>query len=551
MDELKIEFSSGLTVLTGETGAGKSILLEALGLVTGKRAETNCVKKGKEKASITAAFDIENNKIAKQILQENALDVDECILRRILDKDGKSKAFCNDELVTLSFLKKISPSLLDIHSQHQSQSLLKPELQRKYIDDSAGGSDKVERLTTIYKSYQACRSKRDSLTKNNLDGHRLELLKHLISEFETPGISLEEIHTIEDEHRQLTNDQESCETYFLVSNLLDGSENNAAGLIEKSLSHLSKLKPEDGALIKNDLAIAQEHISNASKALSEQIRFDQRSEKKLRETEKKLSMLHSLARKHKCQIGELDQAYSRLKEEANEANSKENLINQLNEKITKEKERYFELARTVREMRLTKSADLSEKISKHLRSLGLPNAELKVEINEIEQEEPLPNGMERIEFRLKTNPAQEPLCLSKIASGGELSRVSLALQATIASQSKVPASVYDEVDSGIGGNTAKLVGKNLKKISKTNQVICITHSAQVACAGNHHFSITKKSDKQDTMVIIDYLSQDEREKEVARMLGNTDQGKVAIEHARQLLREAAISSGPEDSTNVG
>ena len=551
MDELKVEFSSGLTVLTGETGAGKSILLEALGLVTGKRAEASCVKKGQKRASITAVFDIEKNEIAKQILQENALDDEICILRRILDKDGKSKAFCNDESVTLSFLKKIAPSLLDIHSQHQNQSLLKPESQRKYIDDSSGGSDKVDRLLAIYKNYQFCKSKLDELTENSLDNHKQELLSHLISEFENPAINLAEIHTIEDEHRRLTNNQESYETFFLVSNLLDGADNNATEIIEKSLNYLSKLKSDKGTSIQKDLNVAHEHILNATRALSDQIQFDQNSEAKLSGIEKKLSSLHNLARKHKCRIIELDLVYAKLKEEADDAKDRENLINELNEKILREKEKYFKLARTVREMRLSKSAELSEKISKHLKNLGLPHAELTVEIKEINQEEPLPNGMESIEFRLKTNPAQEPLCLSKVASGGELSRVSLALQATIASQSNVPASIYDEVDSGIGGNTAKIVGKNLKQISKKNQVICITHSAQVACAGHHHFSITKKSDDHNTMVMIDYLNQGEREKEVARMLGNTDQGKVAIEHARQLLREAAISSGSDDSTNVG
>ena len=184
------------------------------------------------------------------------------------------------------------------------------------------------------------------------------------------------------------------------------------------------------------------------------------------------------------------------------------------------------------------STELGQEISKRLKKFGVPHAELIINIEEIEQEEPLPNGMETVEFRIKTNPSQEPLSLSKIASGGELSRVSLALQSTIAVQSNIPASVYDEVDSGIGGNTAKIVGKNLKQISEKNQVICITHSAQVACAGNHHFSITKKQNDKDTIVKVEYLNDAEREKEVARMLGNTDQGKVAIEHARQLLQDA-------------
>jgi len=538
VDELEVDFDTGLTVLTGETGAGKSILLEALSLATGKRAETSHVKNSAKKATITAIFEINENKHAKQMLRENELDEEICILRRILDKDGKSKAFCNDEPVTLSFLKKISLSLLDIHSQHQSQSLLKPDSQRKYIDDSAGNSALVGELTTIYKSYQSNILELNGLSKNNSDEQQLELLNHLISEFEDNDVDLSEIHTIEDEHKRLNNSKESSELFLEVSSLLEGSENNASGIIERSLNLLSKLNSDESKSIENNLTIAHEHLLDASRMLSEQLQEELGLESKLFKIENRLSYLHNLARKHRCQIGELDQAYKRLKDELNQANNKGDLINKIKEKLSGQKKEYFKLAEKVRNTRKIKSAELSLEISRRLKNLGLPHAELIINIEEIDQEEPLPNGMETIEFRIKTNPSQEPLSLSKIASGGELSRVSLALQSAIAVQSNIPASIYDEVDSGIGGNTAKIVGKNLKQISKKNQVICITHSAQVACAGNHHFSITKRQNDKDTTVKVEYLNAAEREKEIARMLGNTEQGKVAIEHARQLLQDA-------------
>ena len=538
MDELEVNFDAGLTVLTGETGAGKSILLEALSLATGKRAETNHIKDGSKPATITAIFEINENEQAKQVLRENALDEEICILRRILYKDGKSKAFCNDEPVTLSFLKKIALCLLDIHSQHQSQSLLKPDSQRKYIDDSAGNSALVDKLTSIYNSYRLNKFKLNELSKTNFDEQRIELLNHLISEFEDNDIQLTEIHTIEDEHKHLTNNKESSELFLEISNLLDGPENNACEIIGRSLHLLSKSNSDVSKSIENNLRIAHEHLLDASRVLSEQTSVELSSESKLFKIENSLSRLHNLARKHKCQIVELDQAYTRLKEEVIQVNEREEMINQLKGELLQQKEEYFQLAKTIRNIRKMKSTELGQEISKRLKKLGLPHAELIINIEEIEQEEPLPNGMETIEFRIKTNPSQEPLSLSKIASGGELSRVSLALQSTIAVQSNIPASVYDEVDSGIGGNTAKIVGKNLKQISERNQVICITHSAQVACAGNHHFSITKKQNDKDTIVKVEYLNDAEREKEVARMLGNTDQGKVAIEHARQLLQDA-------------
>lgn len=538
VDELEVDFDTGLTVLTGETGAGKSILLEALSLATGKRAETSYAKNSAKKATITAIFEINENKHAKQMLRENGLDEEICILRRMLDNDGKSKAFCNDEPVTLSFLKKISLSLLDIHSQHQSQSLLKPDSQRKYIDDSAGNSDLVGELTSIYKSYQSNVLELNGLSKNNSDEQQLELLNHLISEFEDNDLDLSEINTIEDEHKRLNNSKESSELFLEVSALLEGSENNASGIIERSLNLLSKLNSDESKSIENNLTIAHEHLLNASRILSEQAQLELGSESKLFKIENKLSDLHNLARKHKCQIGELNQAYKKLKDELTQANNKENLINKIKGELSEQKKEYFKLAKKVRKTRKTKSAELGLEINRRLKNLGLPHAELIIDIEEIDQEEPLPNGMEAIEFRIKTNPSQEPLSLSKIASGGELSRVSLALQSAIAVQSNIPASIYDEVDSGIGGNTAKIVGKNLKQISKKNQVICITHSAQVACAGNHHFSITKRQNDNDTIVKIEYLNVTAREKEIARMLGNTEQEKVAIEHARQLLQDA-------------
>ena len=538
MDELELDFDSGLTVLTGETGAGKSILLEALSLATGKRAETNYVKNSTKKATVTAIFEINKNKHAKQMLHESGLDEEICILRRILDKDGKSKAFCNDEPVTLSFLKKISLCLLDIHSQHQSQSLLKPDSQRKYIDDSAGNSALVDRLTSVYKSYQSNLSELNVLSKNNSDEQQVELLKHLISEFEDNDVDLSEIHTIEDEHKRLNNSKESSELFLEVSALLEGSENNASEIIERSLNLLSKFNSDKSKSIENNLAIAHEHLLNASRILSEQAQIESGSESKLHKIESKLSYLHNLARKNKCRIGELDQAYKKLKNELTQLNNKEELIKKLKEKLSQQKKEYFNLAEKIRKTRKIESAELGLEISQRLKNLGLSHAELIIHVEEIDQEEPLPNGMETIEFRIKTNPSQEPLSLSKIASGGELSRVSLALQSAIAVQSNIPASIYDEVDSGIGGNTARIVGKNLKQISKKNQVICITHSAQVAVAGNHHFSITKRQNDKDTTVKVEYLNDSEREKEIARMLGNTDQGKVAIEHARQLLKDA-------------
>ena len=538
MDELEVNFDAGLTVLTGETGAGKSILLEALSLATGKRADTNHVKDGSKTATITAIFEINENEQAKQVLKENALDEEICILRRILDKDGKSRAFCNDEPVTLSFLKKISISLLDIHSQHQSQSLLKPDSQRKYIDDSAGNSALVNKLTSIYNSYRLNKLKLNELSKTSFDEQRVELLNHLISEFEDNDIDLTEIHTIEDEHKQLINNKESSELFLEISNLLEGSKNNASEIIGRSLNLLSKLNSNVSKSIENNLMIAHEHLLDASRVLYEQAQLELSSESKLLKIENRLSRLHNLARKHKCQIGELDQAYKVLREEVIQANKREEMISTLSEKLSQQKEQYFQLAETIRNIRKMKSSELGQEISRRLKNLGLPHAELVINIEEINDDEPLPNGMETIEFRIKTNPSQEPLSLSKIASGGELSRVSLALQSTIAVQSNIPASIYDEVDSGIGGNTAKIVGKNLKQISKKNQVICITHSAQVACAGNHHFSITKKQNDKDTTVMVEYLNNAEREKEVARMLGNTDKGKVAIEHARQLLQDA-------------
>ena len=538
MDELEVNFDAGLTVLTGETGAGKSILLEALSLATGKRADTNHVKDGSKTATITAIFEINENEQAKQVLKENALDEEICILRRILDKDGKSRAFCNDEPVTLSFLKKISISLLDIHSQHQSQSLLKPDSQRKYIDDSAGNSALVNKLTSIYNSYRLNKLKLNELSKTSFDEQRVELLNHLISEFEDNDIDLTEIHTIEDEHKQLINNKESSELFLEISNLLEGSKNNASEIIGRSLNLLSKLNSNVSKSIENNLMIAHEHLLDASRVLYEQAQLELSSESKLLKIENRLSRLHNLARKHKCQIGELDQAYKVLREEVIQANKREEMISTLSEQLLQQKEQYFQLAETIRNIRKMKSSELGQEISRRLKNLGLPHAELVINIEEINDDEPLPNGMETIEFRIKTNPSQEPLSLSKIASGGELSRVSLALQSTIAVQSNIPASIYDEVDSGIGGNTAKIVGKNLKQISKKNQVICITHSAQVACAGNHHFSITKKQNDKDTTVMVEYLNNAEREKEVARMLGNTDKGKVAIEHARQLLQDA-------------
>jgi DNA repair protein RecN (Recombination protein N) len=532
VERLDLSFEPGMSAVTGETGAGKSILLQALGLALGVRADSNLVRHGKDRADISAAFALEHNQTVQEFLSENALDDEgECILRRVITSDGRSKAFINGNSVPLSTVRNVGDLLLDIHGQNEHQLLLRPDQQMKLLDGFAQLEADKQALNEIVRKYKLLSEKIDNLLNNQeVIEQQQALYSHQLEELNEAMLDQDELNTIEASFKTSANAQAITEKTSNVLNQLE-SETGANAQLLTLGSQLSEALEMDDKLQAGFelLNSAQVQTQEAIYELTQYLSRLSTDEQSVQEMEERISELYALGRKHNCSIEELLEMRERLTLKLEEIGGGANSISEMTEQLEMLVKSYQDRAQKLSEVREQKAAELSQLVTESMQVLGMPGSEFKIGLNEKLDGVHL-NGHEAVEFLVKTNMGQDFKALKKVASGGELSRISLAISVVNSDSEYTPTLIFDEVDVGISGAVAEVVGRKLQELAKHYQIICITHLAQVASFGHQHLRVSKAQQDDGAQTTVEHLEDAQRVDEVARILGGatiTDKARVA------------------------
>jgi DNA repair protein RecN (Recombination protein N) len=541
VDQLDLDIKPGMTVITGETGAGKSIVLDALALTLGDRAEADRVRTGASRADITATFDTSAIPSAQEWLLNMDLqqpdNPQECLLRRLINNEGKSKSYINGQPVTLQQLRILGEMLIDIHSQHEHQSLLIKDTHRRLIDEFAGQTDLAKQVRLAFREWQSRLEHFIHLRDNAADvSARFQLLSYQFNELEQLGLQPGEQAKLEAEQRSLANAEE----------ILHGSQQLAAfcGDDEQGLSvnlhralHILRNLPEKSAALQTAeelLTSAQIQVEEAQHEIDRHIDSFNLDPARLAVVEDRLSAIYDLARKHRIQPEELPAFIEKLSAELEQLQGGDGKLDQLAQQVAQAEKAYRQLAEQLSAKRSKAGTSLAKQVNEQLKLLAMTNANLSVSLLPL-TDKPGPNGLEDVEFLISTNPGQAPRPLAKIASGGELSRISLAIQVITAKTSATPTLVFDEVDVGIGGATGDVVGQLLRQLGARGQVICVTHLAQVASKGHQHLQVVKTSSKKSAESTLVELAGESKVEEIARMLGGLKITDQSLAHAREML----------------
>ena len=547
VNQLLLEFSCGTTVITGETGTGKSILIDAIELALGARANESMVRPGAEKADISLCFDISKLPVAIAWLKNYDLDqgTQECIIRRTIDKNGRSRSYINGMPTTLQPLRELSELLIDIHGQHEHQSLLKSEKQREMLDDFAGHLSLVNKVSSLAHEWRQLHEEMNTLRKlTDERSARCEFLSFQLRELEELNLTINEFQSLDLEHKQLAHADELLQNMNAALNCLtENEEHNALSSLNHSLQALETVQhvdPKIAAWIENiKTAIIQ--ISDTENELHRYLNAVELDPERLTWVEERISVLFNLARKHKISPNELYEFQEKLATELRTLENSDEHLNQLEQKLKTLEQDYQIAAKKLSQSRQKAAKKLTNEITATIHELALPHAEFQITFIQNQIAEISPHGLEKIIFEIKTNVGQPMQPLAKIASGGELSRISLAIHIATAEQHIIPTLIFDEVDVGISGSTAEIVGKLLRRLGKTHQVLCVTHLPQVASQGHHHVRVEKHTEKNHTLTHAQFLSKDERIKEIARMLGGVAITKKTIEHAKEMVEESGVA----------
>ncbi len=537
VEHLDLEFGPGMTTITGETGAGKSIVLDALGLALGDRADSQSIMHGERQADISASFDLSRSRKAIGWLKEHELNTaNEVILRRTITHEGRSRGFINGQPVPLQQLKTLGEMLIDIHNQHEHQSLLHKETHKRLVDDYGNLEDIADQTAAQYELWQQLEKRLNKLHSNSDEVNaKFQLLSYQVQELQALALTPGEITELEAEQKRLSQaDSIVTNSQQILTICRDSDGTSLLNGLQSALYLLKQIPHQDKPLEDTCqlLTIAKIHIEEAEDELTRYINDFDINPIRLVEVENRLSQIYSIARKHKISADQLPLFQSELENELHQLNGSDANIECLEQETTASKKAYFDLAEELAEKRKIHAAKLSKNIVKQLKLLGMANTIFEISCTECQ---PSANGIEAIEFLISTNPGHTPRALNKIASGGELSRISLAIQVAAAKTSKIPALVFDEIDVGIGGATAEVVGNLLRQLGEQGQVICITHQAQVASKAHSHLFVNKKIDKKRVHTTLTHLDDKSKVKEIARMLGGIAITEQTIAHAEQML----------------
>jgi DNA repair protein RecN (Recombination protein N) len=547
VEHLDLELDAGMSVISGETGAGKSIMLDALGLTLGDRADSGVVRPGADKADILASFDLTDIPEARAWLAERDLGQNRdqdgpCILRRVITAEGRSRGYINGSPCPQGDLKALGELLIDIHSQHEHQSLLKPDTHRRLLDEYAGSQELARQVHLAAQRWKQTRNELERVSSlGDEQRARHQLLSYQLEELDNLALGETELEQLELEHKNLTNAESLLSACRLV--IEQCSENDAGNVLSaltSSLNRLSAFQGQPGALSEatNLLASAQIQVEEAVGELNRFLDHFDADPERLRQMEERLDAIYTLARKHRIQPSELGARQQQLFEELESLNADDQAAERLSEELAAFERHYQEKAAELSTLRNTAASQLASAVEQEMQTLGMPGGRFNIKLSANSNSEPHPNGLEQLEFLVSANPGQPLKALAKVASGGELSRISLAIQVITAQTSRVPTLVFDEVDVGIGGPTAEVVGQLLRKLGERGQVLTVTHLPQVAAQGHQHLFVHKVRENDATRTAVSKLSSAQRVEEIARMLGGVDLTEESLAHARQMVGSA-------------
>lgn len=544
VDYLDLPLPDGMSVITGETGVGKSIMLDGLALTLGQRAEINQIASGKNTAEVSAEFDISKLPAARDWLVEKEISIQDnmVLLRRIIRSDGRNRAFINGSPTTLIELKSLGELLIDIHAQHEHQSLLKKPTQRKLLDEYCGAQKLADEVKLLHSHYQENRKRlREKLTASDENNDKLQLLTYQASEITELALGPGELENLEAEHNLLSRAEHHINNASLATELINSdTEKTIIGQLNQVNNLMDQIEDATVENLRELLKDSIIQIEEVSKDLRRYVERYPVNPARLAEIELRLSQIHDIARKHKIQPRDLAALSETLAAQLKALQDNHEDIITLEQELKSLRLQYQESARLLSELRTSKAPELEAKVTKLLHKMGMNNSYLTVSLTPLQDSDFRSMGGEEIEFLVSTNPGQAPLPLNKIASGGELSRISLAIQVVTADTTAVPTLVFDEVDVGIGGGIASIVGSLLRDLSKSAQILCVTHLPQVAAQGEHHFKVSKSENSNHTK--INQLCQNDRIEEIARMLGGVSITKRSIAHASEMLIESQAGS---------
>ena len=540
IESLDLELKTGMTALTGETGAGKSILIDAIGLVLGDRAESSVVRHGAEKAEITLTVEINDTPNAKQwLIDQDLIDTeeDQCILRRIITSKGKSRAWINGTPCNLGMLRQLGEQLVDIHGQHEHQSLMKKEMQRQLLDDFADNSAILKKTKSCFQDWKKLSEKLELLSNQNSDHQaRRDLLRFQNQELEEFQLVEKEAIQLDEEHAKLSNaGQLITSATESALKLYDADEHSIYANISEVLNALEHGCELDQRLKEphDMLQNAQILIQEAAESLRQYHESMDLDPERLSWVNQRLSTLHELSRKHHTTPEQLFTKWKELQAQLEELDSDGYDIKALQEKLEKSELVYLKTAQKLTKSRSKAALLLSKDVTKAMQLLGMEGGQFSIRIQNSKQF--TSHGTDTIEFQVSANPGQPLKSLIKVASGGELSRISLAIQMIAAQRVTLPALIFDEVDSGIGGGIAEVVGQQLRKLGVNRQVLCVTHLPQVASQAHNHYKVTKIKNKKSTTTGMLVLDHQERIHEIARMMGGIDITDSTMKLAQEML----------------
>ncbi len=544
IDMVELELRPGLTVLTGETGAGKSIIVDALQLLSGGRAGAEVVRAGAERAEISGTFDLlRAPRELKRWLEEQSISADsELSVRRVIATDGRSRAYLNGQVAPVQLLRDLGNILVDIHGQHEFQSLTRSSAQRELLDDFGRNDALVGQVEISHRVWTGLLNRMLELEKKAHDRDaKLDLLRYQVRELEALQLSEGEVSTLTEERARLANRGKlAAAAQTALIQLYEGEGGSAHAAVSRALQAIRSMAATDAKLgtvlpLVDEAAIQIREAALQLQSYLESLDVDTARQD---DVERRLAAIEELARKHRMRPEELPQHATQLREELAELERADSDLSQLRREQAAALESYRTLAQQLSARRATAGRVLAKDITARMQTLGMAGGRFQVEIAPLSSTEPASHGVDQIEFRVTANPGQPLRPLAKVASGGELSRLSLAIQVSSAAR-ETRCMVFDEVDSGIGGAVAEIVGRELRSLAERSQVLCVTHLPQVASQGHHHLRVTKLTDGKTTRTSLTELTAEERVEEIARMLGGVEITSKARDHAREMLKSTA------------
>jgi DNA repair protein RecN (Recombination protein N) len=542
VEEADITFGPGLTVVSGETGAGKSLLVDALMLLAGARADSNIVRAGSDRAELIAEFDLKDLPEARDWLKHEELDEDgACQLRRVIRAEGSSRAWINGRPATISQMGDLATLLVEIHGQHEHQALLERAHQLNLLDAYAENDTRVEQVRQLALQWRELGTRIRKLNGGDDRGQRLELLRHELADLEKWALPPAQLTELETSHKRLANASKLTEGITGVVELLDGdSEFALRQSLGRAHAELGRLATLDDRLtpMLELLDNAQIQLNEAVDGLEHYAQDVDLDPERYAEVDTHLARLHELSRRHRLPVAELDDKRAALQTELSELENAGEALERLGTQRDQLQRDYAKAADALGKARQTAAKRLSKEVSALMSELGMAGGVLQVTLEPAESNDPDPQGRERCELLVSANPGQPPRPLRKVASGGELARISLAIEVATLGKDTIGCMVFDEVDTGIGGAVAEVVGQKLRALGARCQVLCVTHLPQVAAQGHSHLRVSKHSDGDSTQTRIESLNTEGRRDELARMLGGVEITRETRAHAKQMLERA-------------